>query len=762
MRMFAHTKPGFDSTHWEPLIDHLHEVAIAAGEFADTFGCSGLGQAAGWCHDLGKASHAFQHGVLRAGEDEADTDVKEEAGAPALKQASPNKRVDHSTAGARHAIDTLAPMLGSLIAYGIAGHHGRLPNYGGDGSTGTLAERLDPNRRVIEPLDPPPEAVQAIRDLRVTPQQFHRRDPRKPVPDAFQMSLLTRMLYSALIDADRLATEAFCNPERAAQRPAEASAPAVLLQRLDAFLEQLRARRADDPAPVDRQRASVLAACRERAALPPGVFSLTVPTGGGKTLASMAFALTHAARHGQRRVVYALPYTSIIEQTAATFREVFGEANILEHHSNLDEDRLEQRSLTAQMAAENFDAPVVVTTNVQLFESLFSAHGSTCRKLHRLAGSVIILDEAQSIPPRLLKPTLAVLDELVRNYRVTVVLCTATQPAIHQRDSFPIGLPRVTEIVPDPRKLYQAMQRVKVKQLGHLDDDALASRLAQNPQAHCIVNTRKHAAALTERLLERADEPEQVVHLSAAMCPQHRSELVADIKQALEDKRPLRVVSTQVIEAGVDVDFPVVYRALAGFDSIAQAAGRCNREGRAARGEVFVFETDHAPARSMRPQVHAASELLDTYPDPLDLDAIEAYFRLVYWKRKHEGEQPWDHRDVMGCFETPTRHQFRDADQRFAWIDSQTTNVIVPHGQRGQELVHHLLTADEPDWPQLRAAQRYSVSVYADQLAVLQDNTTITECFDGRFWVLNNAEAYDETLGLLFEVAGHSPDQSVI
>jgi CRISPR-associated endonuclease/helicase Cas3 len=430
----------------------------------------------------------------------------------------------------------------------------------------------------------------------------------------------------------------------------------------------------------------------------------------------------------------------------------------------MDPESPARRSLTAQLAAENWDAPIVVSTNVQLFESLFSAHGSTCRKLHRLAGSVIVLDEAQAVPPLLLRPVLAAIDELVRNYRCSVVLCTATQPAITQRENFPIGLSDVTEIIPEPKALYRAMQRVQVSDLGPTDDDVLAERLAGHEQVLCIVNTRKHAAELTRRLSAVG----KVVHLSAAMCPQHRSQRVAQIKEDLKNHRPCRVVSTQVIEAGVDVDFPVVYRALAGFDSIAQAAGRCNREGRQKQGQVYVFDTDHPPALSMRPQVHAASELLPDHPDPLALDAIERYFGLVYWKHQHHGLSSWDYHDVMGCFEKGGTSNdvvlnFREADRRFRWIDQQTTPVVVPYGDAGQAIVDQLRNHDEqPDWRLLRRAQRYSVAVYKNQLELLQDNTLISpgspDLPDGAdksgFWLLTNPEAYDDLLGLRFDVAG--------
>jgi len=738
--LYAHTHDA-GREHWEPLTGHLRDVAERAAAFAAPFGAAELARLAGWWHDLGKASDAFQNDVLGAGLDESDS----EAGGA---EDRPRRRVDHSTAGARHAVLALGPRLGHLLAYGIAGHHGRLPNACEVNAESSLQTRLDPRARTIAEVTPP-EGVPMQGDpaaVAPTTLRFAADTPTQ----AFQCATLTRMLYSALVDADRLETERFCDPERSRVRPHGGPAMSELLSTLNAHLIELTAGRANDPSPVDRQRAGVLAACREAAADKPGIFSLTVPTGGGKTLASMAFALEHAVRHGHQRVVFALPYTSIIEQTAVTYTGIFGADVVLEHHSNLSAAKRAKRSLTAEMAAENFDAPVIVTTNVQLFESLFSAHGSTCRKLHRLARSIIVLDEAQSIPPQLLKPTLAMLQELVNNYGCTIVLCTATQPAVVRREGFPVGLDKVQEIIPDPAGLYEAMRRVRVQSLGKLDDDALADRLASHEQVLCIVNTRKHAAEITRRLADHGG----VIHLSAAMCPEHRSHLVARIKGSLRAGQPLRVVSTQVIEAGVDVDFPAVYRALAGFDSIAQAAGRCNREGRREQGDVFLFETDHRPAPSLKPHVHAAAELLDRHPDPLALDAIAAYFELVYWKRQHEGEKPWDHRDVMGCFQSPIHHQFRDADERFRWIESDTTPVMVPYGPVGQDLVDRLIAGEEPDWQQMRAAQRYSVSVYPPQLQTLLDQTTVAPVCEGRFLVMTNPKAYDDILGLRMDVAG--------
>ncbi len=757
--MFAHSSK-CEGQPWEPLEDHLLAVASRAAGFCDAFGARELGRLAGGWHDLGKSSLAFQRYVLGAYADEADSDFPEDDANP-LPTRVPRKRVDHSTAGAQHAERTLPAPFNNVLAYAIAAHHGRLPDWDAAASDATLPKRL---AKRIEPL----QTLEAVPLSPADPPALISPDYKiDPDRQAFQLALLTRMIYSALVDADRLETERYYFPDRAALRPGKPSPPAELLRQLDHFIVELRAKRQGDlAAPVDRHRDAVLADCRSKATLPPGVFSLTVPTGGGKTLASMAFALTHAAHHGHRRVLYALPYTSIIEQTAATFSQVFTNPDdVLEHHSNFDTaarfDDTRRRS-SYEMAAENFDATVIVTTNVQLFESLFSAHRSTCRKLHRLAGSVIVLDEAQCIPPRLLRPTLAVLEELVRNYRCTLVLCTATQPAITVREEFPIGMSGVTEIVDHPQTLYAQMKRVAVQDLGPCEDDALAARIAGHDAALCIVNTRRHAAELTR--LTREAGAEDVIHLSAAMCPAHRRTLVQDIKARLADKAPCRVVSTQVIEAGVDVDFPAVYRAIAGFDSIAQAAGRCNREGRSAVGEVYVFETHHKPAMSMLDSVSAARALFPDHRDPLALDAIEAYFRRVYWSEGQKGQRPWDTKDVMGSFTCQNHNRkficafnFRQAEERFRWIDSVTTTIIVPYGD-GQQLIDRIRLADEPDWTLLRQAQQFGVAVYGPEFDKLLQNQTISPYFDGCVWVLNRPEAYDPVLGLRVDIAGMDPD----
>lgn len=484
IRYYAHSlPPPHGRGDWELLSDHARRVADGEGDafpgasrFAEAFGAEEWGRLLGLWHDLGKYSKAFQDYLAGSAGVRNQVHGSEMLG-----------KVDHSTAGAQHAaVRNPSSPLGVLLAYCIAGHHAGLPDNVG-GASG-LSMRLT---KQVEPIDAAPAD---LLDRPLPPMP--KLDPGGSSRSAsFAVGFFTRMLFSCLVDADFLATEWFMNPDRASRLPDAGASPAQLLARLDGHLDEKRSKA--DVTAVNQRRWEVLATCREKAKLAPGFFSLNVPTGGGKTLSSLAFALTHAAEHDLRRVVYAIPFTSIIEQTADVFRDALGDelrSEVLEHHSNLEPDDPQKQSDRSRLAAENFDAPLVVTTNVQLFESLFASRTSRCRKLHRLAKSVIILDEAQALPPNLLAPTLAALEELVRNYGVTVLLCTATQPAIEKRDQFPIGLEGVRAVIDDPRKLHQTLRRTEVKSVGALSNDEIVEGLKKESQFLCIVNSRRHAA----------------------------------------------------------------------------------------------------------------------------------------------------------------------------------------------------------------------------------------------------------------------------
>ena len=732
---YAHTRPGQPPDQWEPLESHLSEVARLAGDHAAAFGARAWGEVAGHLHDLGKYSDEFQRYLRQTG----DPDAGEEGAKVG--------RVDHSTLGAQHAAQSLGGGAGQLLAYVIAGHHAGLPDGDSDEAThfaSTLRSRLE--RRVPE----------------VAPHHRPRFDrPRLPfstgAEPGFQIAFFARMLFSALVDADRTSTEQFCSPEAAAERRMPRPDIGQLNAAVAAHIEQLT--RGAPSSRVNEVRALVVASCERAAPQTPGFFSLAVPTGGGKTLSALRFALEHAERHGLRRVVMAVPFTSIIEQTADVYRGALGtlgEAGLLEHHSGVDQDA---RTRASQMAAENWDAPLIVTTNVQLFDSLFAAATTPCRKLHRLARSVIVLDEAQTVPVDLLKPTLAALRELVSNYGCSVVLCTATQPALHHRAGFDIGIRDVRSIVPDPEALHQQLQRVRVTHLGTLDDEALVSRIDGHPSALCIVNTRAHAAELY-RLMKAAGR--EVAHLSTLMCAAHRRRVLASIKSALQRVAPVVVISTQLVEAGVDVDFPVVFRAPAGWDSIAQAAGRCNREGRLAHGDLFTFDTPREPPPGFLRQAAAVGrELRASFPsDPLSPEAIEAFFRQLYWTQSHR----WDHHGVLRAFPVQTggpllRLQFREAARAYQTIRDELHPILVPYDATASTLLRQLETRPA-DMSTLRRCQSYLVSVHAYHLTALLNAGDVIPHESG-VHLLVNAAAYDRAIGLTSEGRGLDPHQLV-
>lgn len=723
------------------LADHLAGVAALSTCHARKFGAEDWGHLAGLWHDLGKYRPVFQDYIrTRSGFEKENAHIEGTG------------RVDHSTAGAVHAVDELGEGAGRLLAYLIAGHHAGLPDWNGDNAS--LFQRLEDARKkdfLKEALDQQP--AEAI--LR------GQHPSSRPKGGAADLHLWLRMLFSSLVDADFLDTENYMDSDKANTR---AAYPTIdnLLVRFTAHMGRLASKAI--PTAVNRIRANVLHQCIERAVEERGngLYSLTVPTGGGKTLSALAFALHHAKEHKKRRVIYAIPYLSIIEQTADVFRSIFGE-DVVEHHSNLDPDKESPRS---RLASENWDAPLIVTTNVQLFESLFAARTSRCRKLHNLVDSVIILDEAQLLPPEFLEPCLAAIRSLSKHYGVTFVLCTATQPAFHPREinGQPFaGLPDVRELmrngphVQDPNDLYQGLDRVKM----HWPDtsvaatwDELTERVTPHNQTLIIVNRKTHARELAKRL-------PGALYLSTDLCGAHRAERIEEIRIRLEANRerakaglpicPLHVVSTQLIEAGVDVDFPVVFRALAGLDSIAQAAGRCNREGRLmrgedeAKGEVHIFmPPEPAPSGLLLKGEQATRALLALDPNPtLAPHLFERYFRLWF-----AAINSMDKEDIVGLL-TPGNGleiSFRTAAEKFQLIPNDSVPIIARWGEAEKWLAK--LKADKPDRWMMRKLQRYSVSVRRNFLDRLIAQHDVEEVLPG-FYAQSNDLLYDETFGFM-------------
>jgi CRISPR-associated endonuclease/helicase Cas3 len=732
---YAHTLPNQPPSEWELLSDHLAKVAAAASDFAAVFGAGPWGAVIGDCHDLGKASAEFQRYLADSSELEA-ANAGEERDTP--------RRVNHSTYGARYVAKQIGDIRGQLLAFCIAGHHAGLPNEScTDDASQRSTLRYGLDERPIPVADAPNLTPP---DLRL-PLKAASSDLR-----GFQLAFFTRMIFSCLVDADRTCTEAFCNRDQAEQRQLSRPGIQELRTQLDAYLELMRT---SERTKVNLQRDSILQQCLQAANIEPGFFSLQVPTGGGKTLSSLAFALHHAVLKNLRHVVVAIPFTSIIEQTADVYRRALGplaDRGLVEHHTNL---RPTHDTRANQFGAENWDAPLIVTTNVQLLESLFAAATTPCRKLHRLANSVIILDEAQMLPVNLLKPTLAVLRELVRNYGCTIVLCTATQPALEFREEFPIGLEEVRPIIAEPKALFRAMRRVEVRHVGRLDDRELAMRLSSEPQVLCIVNTRRHAARLYDAVAAQS-EPGTCFHLSTLMCGAHRRQTIETIRERIRTGN-CRIISTQLIEAGVDIDLPVVYRAAAGFDSIAQAAGRCNREGRAPMGTTYVFDAeDPPPPGLLRDGEASAKELLNHSPDmdPLSPEAVEAYFRLLYWKKR----ESWDKKQIMPMMQLDQNRphralfQFRDIEDNYRLIEDKQLPILVPFDRKAEDFGDNLLSGRVnfvPDWQ----LQSYLVSIPERTLREMEKNGFI-QAHDSGVGVLLRKDAYTRAKGLTLESIG--------
>lgn len=669
--------------------------------------------------------------------------------------------MDHATRGAMVALERFGP-LGYLIAYAIAGHHAGLANGVGDnGERTSLSVRL-------RGLGLPPLAPQWSKEVSLPASLGGLPfESTGSGGEMFQAAFLVRMLFSCLVDADYLDTEAFYDRisqavgqgNRGALRALEAPRLEALQERLDAHLAGFAA-----DSDVNRIRAEILDGVRKGAVQEPGLFSLTVPTGGGKTLASLAFALDHAIAHSLRRVIFVIPFTSIVEQNAAVFRSALGDLGacaVLEHHSAFvssplrreDAERYQSQE-KLKLAMENWDAPIVVTTAVQFFESLFAARPSQCRKLHNIAGSVVILDEAQTLPLKLLRPAVAAIDELARNYRSSVVLSTATQPAL-KAPEFVGGLESVRELAPEPPQLFRKLERVRVRHVGELDDDALAAHMRTQEQVLCIVNNRRHARAVFQNM---ADLP-GARHLTTLMCASHRSKVLAEARDDLKSGRPCRLVSTSLIEAGVDVDFPLVLRAEAGLDSIAQAAGRCNREGRrdAAASEVLVFSTanpDWVPPPELKQFAQAAATVLRSHAaDPLCPAAIEAYFRELYWQK---GESALDGGELLALLRRSRLNSLplETLAAKFRMIDSVQMPVIVPYDATARDALKALRYADKSGGI-ARSLQSYLVQLPRQGFDALRKSGAIQpvapERWGEQFMALTVMDLYDPSFGLSWD-----------
>lgn len=702
MEFLAHKDA--NSGREQSVLAHLQGTAELAAGFAAAFGAADEGRRCGMLHDAGKYSAAFQRRIN---------------GDPIW--------VDHSTAGALE-----SAKLGDVpAAFCAAGHHGGLPDGGVRGDDirkPTLHGRL---RKV--PGHDIEDYSAFFSEVRVPAAQVPAY-VRTPENGFF----FTRMLYSCLVDADYLDTERFMSGGkiRRGEFPPLEDYRARLAKKLAPWLETPRGA-------LGENRSRILRAAMAAGGEKPGLFSFTAPTGSGKTLSSMAFALEHAKANGLRRVIYVIPYCSIIEQTQAVFEDVFGEGGIVAHYADVsyrtEEDRENAQRDRRYLAAENWDAPVILTTTVQFFESLFGNRPSRCRKLHNLAGSVLLFDEAQMLPAPFLRPCVAAISELVENYGCSAVLCTATQPALDRLFSECPARLRARELCPDREALYRLFRRVRYERLGKLGDGELSRRLAEQKQALCIVNRRDQAQALYRELPKEGS-----FHLSTAMYPAHRRAILGEIRQRLKEGRPCRVVSTSLVEAGVDLDFPVVFRALAGLDSIIQAGGRCNREGAPGviNGVVYIFESERAAPRMLAQNISAARAALDRYEDAASPEAVRAYFNELFYLIK--GEAALDEKEILKLCAGPEM-PFAEVAERFKVIGNSQFTVYIPCGE--SEPLLEKLERLGPTRALMRALGAYAVGVYPGHYRGLLAAGAAREIAENAA-VLRDTGLYDENTGL--------------
>ena len=690
--------------------EHQRGVAELASKFAESFDMAQWGRVLGLLHDVGKEKKAFQQHIMK------------ESG------YSPEMRVDgdssHAFVGGLIA-QSVFPQAAAILSNIIMGHHRGLYD---DGDWKELLK-----------LDIPAEvSIPSITEQLTIPKKpFSKED----------MHHLVRMLYSCLVDADFLDTEAFMTPEQSRLRGTKSTMQELCLK-LEAHLEKLNDNAPDSE--VNRVRRFVQQCCRDQSNGDIDYYSLTVPTGGGKTLSSLLWALRHAVKNDLQRVIIAIPYTSIIVQTAATLKAVFGEENVLEHHSNVEYDDEGNKELTRQLqlATENWDYPIVVTTNVRLFESLFSNKPSQCRKLHNIAKSVVILDEVQTLPLEFLQPIINTFKSLKNVFGTSFLFTTASQPILdgtirgtNRLDQFE-ALPHIHEIIPAEARLHDKLRRVELD-INNAPQtyDEVARQIAQHDRVLCIVNTRKDAKELFERLPHEG----LTLHLSRMMYPAHVRQTIDTIKAALKDEnqRIIRVVATQLIEAGVDIDFPVVYRQEAGLDSILQAAGRCNREGKLDICKTHVFSLgaeNHLPPGYISQANYARLNMVGEF-DWFAPGTMRAYFGQLFART-----QSFDKKQIGHLLYKPTEMQFQEAAEQFHLIEDETTSIFIQcAGSRSllDELLH-----SGPSYPVIKKLSQYAVSVRKRDFQALNDAGALDEPYQG-VYVLNTESMYNDKVGLI-------------
>jgi len=810
-----------DCTDPQYLWDHLSETSVLAKQFAGKIGLDKAGEVLGLLHDLGKASKEFQNYIRSATglidpDEDGYTDVATKKG-----------KVDHSSAGAQIIYKRFwdkggeGRIIAQILALPIASHHSGLIDCllpSGEDNFTRRIQKLEDSTHVSEALpnlEEPERLVieKLLADEMLVSQLIGKLKSLKEEKNdhsdtlAFKYGLLIRYLFSCVIDADRLNTADFEFPGNSRIRNYGQYHPwGTLIERLDAKLKTFENK--TDKNEVDELRNQVSQACLDFASKPKGIYQLKVQTGGGKTLASLRFALNHAAKHKMDRVFYVIPYTSIIDQNADEVRKILEDQDesgqlldrvVLEHHSNLTPEEETKRQ---NLLAENWDAPVVFTTQVQFLETLFGSGTRGARRMHQLANSVIIFDEIQTIPIRCVHMFNLAIRFLVNNCGATVVLCTATQPLLAQVQPPERALPTGQRMIQNESELFEKLKRVEAfdgQKVGGWTDEEVAERveteLQEKGSVLVIVNTKRSARSLYQVIAKKKWEDVYLCHLSTNMCPAHRLDVLNTVREKLETKQPIVCVSTQLIEAGVDVDFGSVIRYLAGLDSIIQAAGRCNRHGRRDSGNLWIVNPqDESIDKLKEIQIGAekAKRILSDYNDNpemfgndrLGLAAVETYYRYYFHERQSEMAYPVSKDSLVGRADDlfnllaqnqisvstnqrisqpasviPFKQSFQTAAKAFRVIDSSTRGVVVPYGKLGEEIIAELCRTFEIEkqYKLIKRAQRYSVNLLPHELKKMADNGAIQEVQEGSGILYLDSQYYDKQFGWFDEVVNDMP-----
>ncbi len=808
--------PDIEHGHHQTVYAHLNAVSELAGRLTAKIGFTEQGRLIGLMHDFGKYSVAFQEYMRLIVAEQTDYNPdKDDSCFETSTSKSLKGKIDHSSAGAQWVLKTLWPHLGklqqqdqTLAPYGlaiiqalsmcIASHHSGLIDSLSENEN-VFANRIKKSDELthlnecIKNADP--ELLSQAQSLASFEFVIESSQHIKGMFDRFELSviehdyylgMITKMLFSCLIDADRIDSADFEQPSNKSERFKQPNW-SLACDKIESFIAQF-----EPVNPIDHIRAEISDNCFNRAQGETGIYSLTVPTGGGKTYASLRFALHHAKKHNLDRIIYIIPFTSIIEQNANAIRGILEEVNaddwVLEHHSSLEP---EQQTWRSKLACENWDKPIVLTTMVQFLESMFSSGTRGSRRLHQLSNAVLVFDEIQTLPIRCVHLFNNTMNYLTRFSNTTALMCTATQPLLNQlpeqiKQFGELQLSQENELTPNIEKLYQQLERVSIKNVTKKDGwseaeitELVQAQLSAVPSCLVIVNTKAWAKTLFQTLQTQANDETKIFHLSTGMCSVHRKQILDEVRTRLASGLSTLCISTQLIEAGVDVDFGSVIRFVAGLDSIAQAAGRCNRNGKQKKGDVFVLnpaEENVGMLKDIKAGIAASNRIFTEFSeeDLLKPKAMSQYFQYYFYGRHKEMTYPAKRdQSILNLLssnqrninKTPfvLRQSFMTAAKQFKAIDAPMHSVIVPFNDEAQSIITELCALDmrfdaKSYSSLLKAAQKYSVNIFPNVWQKLTDQQAMYPIAQDEAVFYLSEEFYSQDFGLSLEVTTTQQD----